>query len=182
MLPIAEQTIIARAFLPNPARSLAVLLWNSSTAWQIALPDPCDFAFPSCSHLDPTGEAVISDIHANWRPCRPSSRTPPRTAQQIYCLGDLVGYGPDPCHCVDLLRELQVTTVVRGNHDDAVFGQADGLNAALARALRWTKDQSACLAGQPSRRHSCAGLPGNPPLRHAEPDLPFMHGSPRVPA
>ena len=127
-------------------------------------------------------KAVISDIHANWEALQAVLQdAAAHRAEQIYCLGDLVGYGPDPCHCVDLLRELQVTTVVRGNHDDAVFGQADGFNQGAARALRWTKDQ--LLASPDSHRDAILrkAFLENLPLRHAEPDLLFMHGSPRDP-
>jgi predicted phosphodiesterase len=44
---------------------------------------------------------------------------------QVYCLGDLVGYGPDPNECVRLIRDLPNLTCIMGNHDAALLGFID---------------------------------------------------------
>ena len=61
--------------------------------------------------------AVLSDIHANLRALEAVlADVRQRGADRLLCLGDVVGYGPDPQACVDKLRELAMPTV-RGNHD-----------------------------------------------------------------
>lgn len=75
-------------------------------------------------------EAVFADVAAHW------------TVDEIWCLGDVVGYGPDPTACLRLLREKS-TVWVAGNHDLAaagVIGTAD-FNAHAAAAIAWTRTQ-----------------------------------------
>jgi len=64
--------------------------------------------------------ALLSDIHANLSALETALETiSKRSVDAIYCTGDIVGYGPDPGACVDLVRE-HCRGVVRGNHDEAV--------------------------------------------------------------
>ena len=48
-----------------------------------------------------------------------------KKVDQVYCLGDLVGYGPDPNECVRLIRDLPNLTCIMGNHDAALLGFID---------------------------------------------------------
>src|SRR3970040_565025 len=59
----------------------------------------------------------------------------------IWCLGDTVGYGPQPSQCVARLRELGAT-LVAGNHDRRATGQmgVEEFNADAATAALWTRD------------------------------------------
>ena len=41
----------------------------------------------------------------------------------VWCLGDLVGYGPQPNECVELIRSLPNITCIKGNHDVAALGE-----------------------------------------------------------
>ncbi len=62
---------------------------------------------------------VISDIHSNIT----ALETVLQSAGEVdatWCLGDLVGYGPDPNECVDRIRALPHLTCILGNHDAAV--------------------------------------------------------------
>ncbi len=69
--------------------------------------------------------AVISDIHANLEALEAVLAVAEREgAEAVYCLGDIVGYGPDPAACIDLVRRSCALTV-RGNHDEAVADGAD---------------------------------------------------------
>jgi predicted phosphodiesterase len=83
--------------------------------------------------------AIVSDIHANLDALEAVlARIDPTDA--IYCLGDIVGYGPQPNECVDRVRERAAVTIL-GNHDVAAL---DGHGIALfndnARdAIRWTQ-------------------------------------------
>lgn len=72
--------------------------------------------------------AIISDIHSNLQALTAALKViEDRKVDAIYCLGDIVGYGPDPAACVDLVRK-ECTLSVRGNHDEAV---------ALERHVSW---------------------------------------------
>jgi predicted phosphodiesterase len=67
---------------------------------------------------------VISDIHANMTALEAVIRHAGKF-DQVYCLGDLVGYGPDPNECVRLIRDLPNLTCIMGNHDAALLGFID---------------------------------------------------------
>lgn len=67
---------------------------------------------------------LISDIHANLSAFEAvlEDAVP---FDQVWCLGDLVGYGPDPEECVKLLRSLPGLQCIMGNHDAAILGFID---------------------------------------------------------
>lgn len=100
---------------------------------------------------------IVSDIHGNLEALDAvlaDARVADRL-DEVWCLGDIVGYGPDPGPCVDRLRSLSAQAVA-GNHDLAAVG-AIGLeqfNPHAAEALRWTasrltEDQKGYLAKLP---------------------------------
>ncbi len=65
---------------------------------------------------------VISDIHANFTALEAILQHAGE-ADETWCLGDLVGYGPDPNLVVDQIREIPHLTCLMGNHDAAVIGK-----------------------------------------------------------
>ncbi len=67
---------------------------------------------------------IISDIHANYEALSVVSNYLERFCDQIYCLGDIVGYGPDPEKCVSLIRTSGYKTIA-GNHEYAAVGKID---------------------------------------------------------
>ena len=68
----------------------------------------------------PMPVAVLSDVHANLEALETVlEEAAHRGAEHVVCLGDIVGYGPDPAACVALVRE-RCAAVVAGNHDRAV--------------------------------------------------------------
>lgn len=72
--------------------------------------------------------AIISDVHANLDALRlVLDDADEQGADRIVCLGDIVGYGPQPAEAVTLVRS-RAAAVVAGNHDDAVSGRADESN------------------------------------------------------
>ncbi|MBW7888691.1 MAG: metallophosphoesterase family protein [Bacteroidetes bacterium] len=84
--------------------------------------------------------AVISDIHANLEALTTAlSYIDSLNIKKIICLGDLVGYGPNPNECVELLTERNIPAVM-GNHDYAVnnFSGRKYFNSLALTAIRWT--------------------------------------------
>jgi diadenosine tetraphosphatase ApaH/serine/threonine PP2A family protein phosphatase len=85
--------------------------------------------------------AVLSDIHANVQAF--SSVLADADAlgvDEVWCLGDVVGYGADPDACTDQVRE-RCDTCLAGNHDLAVLGalDIDSFSEAAALAVEWTR-------------------------------------------
>lgn len=84
---------------------------------------------------------VISDIHANFTALE-TVINEAGNVDAVWCLGDLVGYGPDPNECVDTIRQLPNLTCIVGNHDAAALKQIDidTFNPEARSALVWTRD------------------------------------------
>ncbi len=87
--------------------------------------------------------AIISDIHGNLHALQAVlTRLSEFELDQIICLGDIVGYGPFPERCLDLVvRHCAVT--VQGNHDEAAVDPyvADQFNGAAREAIYWTRQK-----------------------------------------
>jgi len=86
--------------------------------------------------------AVISDIHGNLYALQAAiARIATLQIDEVICLGDIVGYGPHPGECLDLVVKY-CTHVVQGNHDEAVVDPdcADAFNGAAREAIYWTRD------------------------------------------
>jgi diadenosine tetraphosphatase ApaH/serine/threonine PP2A family protein phosphatase len=101
---------------------------------------------------------VISDIHSNLEALTATLTDAQRLGgfESVWALGDLVGYGPNPGACIDLLRELPLVALA-GNHDLAAVGRigTEEFNSNAAAAARWTSrqlrpEQSTWLASLPS--------------------------------
>lgn len=85
--------------------------------------------------------AVISDIHGNAEALRAVlADIDARGIVRIICLGDIIGYGPEPLACVDLVRERCVWSLM-GNHDFAVLYEPTNFNAVAQAAAYWTREQ-----------------------------------------
>jgi diadenosine tetraphosphatase ApaH/serine/threonine PP2A family protein phosphatase len=86
--------------------------------------------------------AVLSDIHSNRQALEAVlSAVDEAGVDQVWCLGDLVGYGADPDACTALVRERSSACLV-GNHDLAVLGALDIsiFSEAAAAAVEWTRE------------------------------------------
>ncbi len=124
---------------------------------------------------------VISDIHANLA-ALDAVIADAGSFDAAWCLGDLVGYGPNPNECIARVRALPDLLCVIGNHDAAVLGQLDPytFNTEARRAIEWTRDNltEASLAFLES-------LPERADTLSAYADLgnhvTLVHGSPRQP-
>ena len=118
--------------------------------------------------------AVFSDIHANLHALEAVlADIDAESPDELWCLGDIVGYGPRPNQCADLVRE-RASVALCGNHDLAALGTLDigDFSGDAAAAARWTQGE----LGDKQR----AWLGGLQPLAtRAEAEL--FHGSPRDP-
>jgi diadenosine tetraphosphatase ApaH/serine/threonine PP2A family protein phosphatase len=85
--------------------------------------------------------AVISDIHGNAVALRAVlADIESRGVERVVCLGDIIGYGPDPLECVDLVREKCAWSLM-GNHDFGVLYEPTNFNPGAESAAYWTRDQ-----------------------------------------
>jgi predicted phosphodiesterase len=118
--------------------------------------------------------AVISDIHSNRQAFEATLEAVAASdAAELWCLGDLVGYGADPDACVELARE-HAAVCLAGNHDLAVTGEIplDEFSRGASLAAQWTREVMA-----PANVEFLAGL--RPEGR--ESGLGLYHASPRDP-
>ena len=94
--------------------------------------------------------ALISDIHANLEALTVVlSDIRSQGIREIYCLGDIVGYGPNPCECLDEVIVKSKVTIL-GNHDQATLFDPDGFNPIALRAVYWTREQLETGPGAPT--------------------------------
>jgi diadenosine tetraphosphatase ApaH/serine/threonine PP2A family protein phosphatase len=84
---------------------------------------------------------VLTDIHGN-KDALDAVLADAGPAERIWCLGDMVGYGPEPDACLDWVRE-NCEIVLSGNHDYAVFDAeiTKSFNPNAALAAEWTRTQ-----------------------------------------
>lgn len=137
-------------------------------------------------HLE-TPFAVISDIHSNCDALEAVlSDIADRTISRIICLGDVIGYGPQPGECLDLVMQ-HCSVCLMGNHDYAVLYEPCNFNIGAESACFWTRAQ---LENEPDaeRRNRRWDFLGAMKLKHeAKADsellseITFVHGSPRRP-
>ena len=97
--------------------------------------------------------ALISDIHGNLEALNVVlADIREQNVTQIYCLGDVVGYGPNPCECLDeIIAHCDMT--ILGNHDQATLFDPDGFNPVAQRAIYWTREMLEEGPGTPSQRN-----------------------------
>ena len=118
---------------------------------------------------------IVSDIHSNLE----ALDAVIADAEQrggfdcVWCLGDMVGYGPDPSKCLGRLRGFELAAVA-GNHDYAAAGLIDAsdFNGAAFAAIRWTAEQLGA-----DEKSFLSGLP----TVNLQPPFTLVHGSLRAP-
>ena len=119
--------------------------------------------------------AILADIHSNLAAFEAVLNDADGRGgfDKIWCLGDVVGYGPDPHECIERLRQFKPVCIA-GNHDWAAIGKMDTseFNPVAAIAAHWTAEQ---LTAEDKDY-----LLGLPPTLH-ENGFTLAHGSPREP-
>ncbi len=124
--------------------------------------------------------AILSDVHGNGEALRAVFADIDRISaergvriDQIWCLGDVVGYGPEPSECVQRIR-ARTDICIPGNHDWAVVGKLDlqDFSGTAAESAEWTREHL-----QPDERVYLKSLPQVTRVG----DFTLAHGSPTNP-
>ncbi len=124
--------------------------------------------------------ALISDVHSNLEALHNVlDDIRQQDVAEIYCLGDIVGYGPNPRECVDFAMKCDVCLL--GNHDQGALFDPEGFNSGAERAIFWTRDQLERGDGNAAASQRRWDFLGELPRNHQETNLLFVHGSARNP-
>lgn len=124
-------------------------------------------------------QALISDIHGNFEALSAVlADIQSRKVDRIVCLGDIVGYGPNPCQCLDQVMQKCALTIL-GNHDQAALFDPEGFNPVALRAIYWTRDELDRGPGPASAINRRWDFLSELPKFHQAGDILYVHGSPR---
>ncbi len=118
---------------------------------------------------------IFSDIHGNLEALQSVlNDAAKRNVHRSICLGDLVGYGPFPNECIELIRGLNNCRCLAGNHDVASLWETSpyGMSKAAKEAILWTMDQLSS-----ANKAYLASLPDRLDLA----DMTFVHANPYNP-
>jgi diadenosine tetraphosphatase ApaH/serine/threonine PP2A family protein phosphatase len=125
-------------------------------------------------------KALISDIHSNLEALQAVlADIDKHKVTEIYCLGDIVGYGPNPRECVDQVMKCQL--VLLGNHDQGAMFDPDGFNPPAERAIFWTRSQLESAGDNRQQKELRWEFLAERPRMFKENGFLFVHGSARNP-
>ncbi len=126
-------------------------------------------------------KAIISDIHSNLEALEAVFvDVASQDIKEIYCLGDIIGYGPNPRECLDLVRN-HCQVVLLGNHDQAAVFDPKGFNPAAERSTFWTRKQLEAPVPNRQAAEQRWEFLGELAPTHRDGDFLYVHGSPRKP-
>ena len=123
-------------------------------------------------------KAIISDIHGNLEGLEAVlADIKQQGIKEVFCLGDIVGSGPNPCECIDLV--MSCDSCLLGNHDQGALFDPEGFNAGAERATFWTRKmlETGDKAGNERRWEFLGELP----RMRRDGDYLYVHGSARNP-
>ncbi len=124
--------------------------------------------------------AIISDIHGNFEALTAvMAEIKSRGITRICCLGDVIGYGPNPLECLDTVIENCEFTIM-GNHDFAIFYEPFNFNTAAENSAFWTRQQFEKDPDRTRRNRRWRYL-GAMQTRMNNKRFLAVHGSPRRP-
>lgn len=139
--------------------------------------------------------AILSDLHGNTPALEVAlADARARGARRYVCLGDVVGYGADPCSCLDVVMQMCVPGArdpaldgdggledglcLLGNHEQALLFHAEDFNPKARAAIDWTRDE---LNRDPGRSDVYWEFLDKLEPSSADEVAMFVHGSPRDP-
>lgn len=124
-------------------------------------------------------KAIISDIHGNLEGLQAVlADIEAQQIDEIDCLGDIVGYGPNPSECIDLVMQ-RCAFCLLGNHDQAALFDPEGFNIGAERAILWTRKMLESAGPKASERYW--EFLGELPRVKREGAVMYVHGSARNP-
>ena len=122
--------------------------------------------------------AIISDIHGNLTALNAVlADIAEQGVEEIFCLGDVIGYGPNPRECLDKIMAVQLC--ILGNHDQAALFDPDGFSSGAEKAIFWTRKQ--IEKGDDPENVKRWNFLCELPRVHRDGDFMFVHGSARSP-
>ncbi len=125
--------------------------------------------------------AIISDIHGNLEALQAVlADAREQGVDEVFCLGDIIGYGPNPCECLDLVIE-RTRVCLLGNHDQGALFDPEGFNTGAERAIFWTRDQLENSRGDRDQIDRRWDFLGALPRIHRDGNWLYVHGSARNP-
>jgi diadenosine tetraphosphatase ApaH/serine/threonine PP2A family protein phosphatase len=123
--------------------------------------------------------AIISDVHSNIEALQAVlADIAEQGGEEILCLGDIVGYGPDPEACIDLIEKM-CRFCLSGNHDYAVLTHAERFNPLAEEAVDYTRNVLKPTALSVGHKKARWRFLESLPTRMTEGDILYVHGSPR---
>lgn len=128
--------------------------------------------------------AIVSDIHGNLEALQAVLEDiHSQNVEEIFCLGDIIGYGPNPCECID--SAMQFDMCILGNHDQGALFDPEGFSSGAERAIFWTREQleSSSRNGEDDSQQQAQrwSFLGSLPRVHQLENAIFVHGSARNP-
>ena len=124
--------------------------------------------------------AIVSDIHGNLEALEAVlADASSQGVDSTYCLGDIVGYGPNPRECIDWVMGFQMS--ILGNHDQGALYDPEGFSSGAEKAIFWTREQLEMPSGDPTQTTRRWDFLSELPRTHREGPLTFVHGSVRNP-
>jgi diadenosine tetraphosphatase ApaH/serine/threonine PP2A family protein phosphatase len=127
-------------------------------------------------------KAIISDIHSNLEALQAVlADIKTQGIEEVYCLGDVIGYGPNPRECVDAVMNCKI--VLLGNHDQGALFDPEGFNPSAERAIFWTRSQleTADAGSKQQKEARWEFLAERPRQVREDGGWLFVHGSARNP-
>lgn len=125
--------------------------------------------------------ALISDIHANLEALTVViDDIKQRSVDSVYCLGDVIGYGPNPRECIEIVQKCS-EFILCGNHEEAVLFNAEDFNPKAKRAIDWTRN---CLNSEQydeEKNYELWDFLGELKKKVREDKILYVHASPRQP-
>jgi predicted phosphodiesterase len=125
-------------------------------------------------------KAIISDIHGNLEALEAVlADIDKQNIKEIYCLGDVIGYGPNPRECIDTVMRCQLTLL--GNHDQGAMFDPEGFNPPAEKAIFWTRAQLEAGGENRQKQAKRWEFLAERPRTYKENGFLYVHGSARNP-
>jgi predicted phosphodiesterase len=126
--------------------------------------------------------ALISDIHSNVEALTAVyADMAAFPVEKVYCLGDVIGYGPEPRETLEMVRRAEF--ILLGNHEEGLLSTicGDGFNERAKRALQWTRDELNSPTHPKDANWALWDLLDRMEIQREDGEVLYVHASPRQP-